>query len=44
MEEEHRPLFRVVAGYYQGMDPRLKYEQFKNRFARFGYVGFMVSI
>jgi hypothetical protein len=35
----YKPNVRVVAGYYNGVDPRLKYAQFLGGFQRFFYFG-----
>ena len=35
---------RMVAGYYNGVDPRLKYFQFFNRRSQFVYLGLMVDL
>jgi hypothetical protein len=39
----HKTSLRAVAGYYRGIDPRLKYAQFMLSRAEFGYVGFAVD-
>ena len=40
----YKPNIRLVAGYYNGVDPRLKYEQFLNGFQRFYYIGAQVGL
>jgi hypothetical protein len=40
----YKPNVRVVAGYYNGVDPRLKYAQFKDGLQRFGYFGVEVGL
>jgi hypothetical protein len=39
----HAPTLRFVVGFYQGVDTRLKYAQYKNSKATFGYAGMMVN-
>ncbi len=41
--EQHTAGARIVVGYYNGWDPSLKYAQFKNLRATFGYFGFMLD-
>lgn len=40
----YKPNVRVVAGYYNGMDPRFKYAQFKVLTDHFYYAGFEVGL
>ena len=39
-----RPSLRVTLGYYSGIDPRLKYFQFKNSKSNFAYLGVMFDL
>ncbi len=41
---EHRPTVRLVLGYYDGWDPRLKYAQFKLLRAHFPYAGIILNL
>jgi hypothetical protein len=40
----YKPNVRFVVGYYNGVDPRLKYAQFDNGFQRFYYLGAQVGL
>jgi hypothetical protein len=40
----YKPNVRLVVGYYNGVDPRLKYQQILNGFQRFYYVGAQVGL
>jgi hypothetical protein len=44
MRREKHQTIRAVAGYYRGIDPRLKYAQFLLGRADFGYVGAMFDL
>jgi hypothetical protein len=44
LTERHRPGFRVALGFYNGPDPRLKYAQYKDESARFGYLGILFDL
>jgi hypothetical protein len=41
---EKNPALRLVAGYYSGQDPRLKYAQIKHTRASFFYGGVMINL
>ena len=41
---EKKPAIRIVAGYYSGWDPRLKYAQFLNSKVSFFYGGVMINL
>lgn len=43
LDAQHHPELRVAVGYYNGVDPRLKYMQFKDSFQQFGYFGVLVD-
>lgn len=40
----YQPNLRIAAGYYNGVDPRLKYAQFKDGLQRFCYLGVQVGL
>lgn len=42
--KEHHSLMRLVLGYYNGVDPRMKYAQYKLQTMQFGYIGLFFSI
>jgi hypothetical protein len=44
MNPYYKPSVRFVVGYYNGVDPRLKYAQFENGLQRFGYFGAQVGL
>lgn len=44
MKALYKPNVRFVAGYYNGVDTRMKYQQFDNGFQRFGYLGAEVGL
>jgi hypothetical protein len=44
MQPIYKPNVRVVAGYYNGVDPRLKYAQFDFGFQRFYYFGAQLGL
>jgi hypothetical protein len=44
LQAVYKPSVRFVAGYYNGVDPRLKYEQFKDGLERFYYCGVQVGL
>ncbi len=41
---DFKQTLRLVAGFYTGADPRLKYYQFRNETPTFGYLGLMADI
>ncbi len=43
LEPEHHPTLRLAIGYYNGIDPRMKYAQFKDTRQNFGYGGVLVN-
>jgi len=43
-QTEHRQSLRLVAGYYHGIDPRLKYAVFEHSHWDFFYAGLMLSL
>jgi hypothetical protein len=44
LQAVYKPNVRVVAGYYNGVDPRLKYMEFKDGLERFYYFGVQVGL
>jgi hypothetical protein len=44
LQAVYKPSVRVVAGYYNGVDPRFKYAQFKDGLSRFYYFGVQVGL
>lgn len=40
----YKPNVRIAGGYYNGVDPRLKYAQFKNGLQRFYYFGLQIGL
>lgn len=44
LEPRYQPNVRFVGGYYNGVDPRFKYAQFKNGLSRFYYLGAQLGL